>query len=328
MRRRRLARTLLTGSFGVLVIAAAGLARAQDSADAVAWLRKIYQATHDLSYIGTFVYQQGDHSQTSRITRRVGPDGSVEKLEVLDGEPREILRTKDAVRCYLPKSRTVKVDRRFEHRNFPALLRGEITALAENYTVTTGDDRRIAGYACRSVVLTPKDTLRYGYKLWADADSGMLLKALTFDDKGHTVEQFTFTQLNMGRVPADKVKPRSTTSSWHVEDTDVTPANLEQQGWSIKPDLPGFHKVVEVTRKLHKSRTVEQVVYSDGLAAVSVFIEPVTKENEPVQTGLANVGAINIFTREVANHLVTVVGEAPAASVERVAQTVTYSRPR
>jgi len=325
--RRQLARTLLAQTFGVLIAASAGLAQAQSAPEALEWLRKIYQATHDLSYTGTFVYQQGNHSETSRITRRADARGNVEKLEVLDGVPREILRTDDAIRCYLPSSRTVKVDRRSDRRGFPTLLRGEISGLAENYTVTKGESRRVAGYACQEIVLTPKDNLRYGYKLYADASTGMLLKAVTFDDKGETVEQFTFTQLAIGNVSRDKVKPWPTTRNWRVEDTDATPANLEQAGWTIAADLPGFRKVAEVTRTLHKSHPVDQVVYSDGLAAISVFIEPVAPADKPVQTGLANVGAINIFTREVANHRVTVVGETPASSVQRVAETVNYRQP-
>ncbi len=322
----RLTRTLLAQALGVLVAASAGLAQAQGSPEALEWLRKIYQATHDLSYTGTFVYQQGNHSETSRITRLADAKGSVEKLEVLDGVPREIVRTDDAVRCYLPKSRTVKVDRRSDRRGFPTLLQGEIGALADNYSVTKGDSGRVAGYACQAIVLTPRDNLRYGYELCADATTGMLLKAVTFDDKGETVEQFTFTQLSIGNVSRNKVKPPAT-RKWHVEDAEVAPANLEQAGWSIEADLPGFRKVVEVTRTLHKSRPVVQVVYSDGLAAVSVFIEPLAPGDKRVQTGLASVGAINIYTREVANHLVTVVGEAPAASVQRIAETVKYRQP-
>ncbi|HXZ50852.1 MAG TPA: MucB/RseB C-terminal domain-containing protein [Burkholderiales bacterium] len=325
---RRIARTLLTHSFVTVLAATAALAHAQNSSDAVEWLSRIYQATHNLSYVGTFVYQQGEHSETSRITRLTSAHGNIEKLEALDGEPREILRTNDAVRCYLPKSRTVKIDRRFDHRGFPTLLQGEIGGLTQNYTVALGHSERIAGYSCEVVVLTPKDDLRYGYRLWADANSGMLLKALTFDGKGHTVEQFTFTQLTIGKVTQAEVKPQRTTAGWHVEDAEVAPVDLEQEGWRVESVLPGFRKVVEVRRTLRSSRTVEQVVYSDGLAAVSVFIEPLTAEDKPVQTGLASLGATNIYTREVANHLVTVVGEAPAASVQRIADAVNYHQPQ
>jgi sigma-E factor negative regulatory protein RseB len=308
-----------------------GVARAQQTSsdDAVQWLSKIYKATQNLSYTGTFVYQQGEHSETSRIVRSVGAQGSVEKLEVLDGAPREVLRTDDAVKCYLPGRRTVKVDRRVPHqRAFPALLPAQIGALEEHYTISKGETTRVAGYECQAILLTPKDNLRYGYKLWADAQTGMLLKAVTLDEAGKPIEQFTFTQLAIGPVPRSEVRPPQTPANWHVEDADVMPVNLEATGWSVSPDIPGFKKVVEVKRKLHQTRQVDQVVYSDGLAAVSVFIEPETGGGKTRRMGLSSMGAINIYTRRVADHLVTVVGEAPARSVRRIADTVQFRAPK
>jgi sigma-E factor negative regulatory protein RseB len=173
-------------------------------------------------------------------------------------------------------------------------------------------------------VLTPKDNLRYGYRFYADTASGMLVRAVTVDAGGNPVEQFTFTQLAIGRVTPEMVKPRHAAASWRVEDAQAAPARLA--GWGLTAELPGFHKVVELTRRMGESKPVGQVVYSDGLAAVSVFIEPLEGRAGP--TGLASMGAIHIYTREVANHMVTVVGEAPAASVQRIADAVQYRRPR
>jgi sigma-E factor negative regulatory protein RseB len=220
----------------------------------------------------------------------------------------------------------VKVDRRTE-RGFPALLPERITALARHYDISLGETRRIAGYDCQAVVLTPRDNLRYGYKLYADQASGMLLRAVTFDAAGEQVEQFMFTQLAIGGVTRDMVKSRHAAArAWRVEDAEAAPARLV--GWGLSSELPGFHKVVELKRRLGDSRSAGQVVYSDGLAAVSVFIESLEGRSDPVRTGLASMGAIHIYTREVANHMVTVVGEAPAASVQRIANAVEYRRPQ
>ena len=317
----------MSRALGVLLLVCTGVAQAQTTPEALGWLRRIYEATQKLSYTGTFVYQQGERSETSRITHFVDAGGDIEKLEVLDGVPREIVRTRDTVKCYLPDARIVKVDRRAGQRLFPALLPERLTSLAENYTVSLGETKRMAGYNCRLVVLTPKDQLRYGYRLWADIATGMLLKALTFDAKGEAIEQFTFTQLAIGRVTRDKVRPRHAVHAWRVEDAASAPADLGAAGWSVSAELPGFRKIVELRRKLRESQPVGQLVYSDGLAAVSVFIEPLEGRGEPVRSGLASMGAINIVTREVANHLVTVVGEAPAASVQRIADRVEFRRP-
>ena len=296
--------------------------------DGMALLRKIYQATEKLSYSGTFVYQQGERTETSRITRVTGPGGDIERVEVLDGTPREIVRTRDTVRCYLPESQTVKVERRIDRQAFPGMLPAQISELARNYTITRGEPRRIAGYDCEAVVLTPNDDLRYGYKLWADVNSGMLLKARTFNRRGGTVEQFTFAQFSIGNVPRDRVRTRHAVQTWRIEDAGVAPANLARAGWSVNGELPGFRKVTEVTRRLGEARPVGQMVYSDGMAAVSVFIEPMAGRNETMRPGLSSLGAFHIYTREVANHIVTVVGEAPAASVQRIANHVEFRRPQ
>jgi sigma-E factor negative regulatory protein RseB len=308
----------------------AGLAHAQGQTapEALALLRKIHFATQNLSYTGTFVYQQGGRTETSRITRIADAFGGIEKLEVLDGVPREIVRTRDTVRCYLPDSQLVKIDRRDDARAFPALLPDEFAELARHYLITRGERARVAGLDCESVLLTPRDELRYGHKLCADATSGMLLKARIVDGKGDLVEQFIFTQIAIGSVARDKVKSRHASRSWRIEETAVAPANLAEAGWSISSDLPGFRKIVEVQRRLRESGVVGQVVYSDGMAAVSVFVESLAGHAEPVRPGLSKLGAINIVTREVSNHLVTVVGEAPAASVQRIAERVEFKRPQ
>lgn len=312
----------------LLLWVAAGLAQAQAAPEALDWLRKIYQATEKLSYTGTFVYQQGERTETSRITRRADAFGGMERLEVLDGLPREVVRTRDEIRCYLPESQTVKVDRRRDQRNFPALLPAQVSGLTEHYSIAMDETARIAGFDCQAIVLAPRDELRYGYKLWADVQTGMLLKARAFNRAGDTVEQFTFTQLEIGYVPRERLRPRHAARSWRVEQSAVAPANLAEAGWSVHADLPGFRKIVEIQRMLRDAQPVRQVVYSDGLAAVSVFIEPIAGRTEPPRIGLATMGAVNIYTREVANHLVTVVGEAPAASVQRIGNRVEFRRPQ
>ncbi|MFN2643613.1 MAG: MucB/RseB C-terminal domain-containing protein [Burkholderiales bacterium] len=309
-----------------LVWLAAGTAHAPlyaQSADALAWLRKIQDATRNLSYSGTFVYQHGGKTETSRITRLASAD--VEKLEVLDGVPRELVRTRDTVRCYLPESKILKVERRTADRSFPALLPEQLSSLSSNYDISLGEKRRIGGLECQALVLAPKDNLRYGYHLYADTASGMLVRAVTVDAAGSQIEQFMFTQLDIGHVTPEMVKSRHDSASWRIEDAAAKPTHLT--GWTVAPDLPGFHKVVELQRRMGESKPVGQLVYSDGLAAVSVFIEPLAPRAEPSRPGLASLGAIHIYTREVANHRVTVVGEAPAASVQRIANAVQYRRP-
>jgi sigma-E factor negative regulatory protein RseB len=309
-----------------LALLLAGTAAAQ-SPESLALLRRMQEATRNLSYTGTFVYQQGNRSETSRITRLAEAD--TERLEVLDGVPRELVRTRDTVRCYLPEIKLVKLERRMDRatpgRSFPSLLPEQLGSLAQHYDIALGEARRIGGYECRAVVLTPRDNLRYGYRLYADTASGMLLRAVTVDGAGRPIEEFTFTNLRIGNVTPDMVKPSHAAAAWRVEDAEAAPAHLA--GWRLSAELPGFQKVMELKRRMGESKPVSQVVYSDGLAAVSVFIEPLQAAPGKAPVGMASMGAIHIYTREVANHMVTVVGEAPAVSVQRIANAVEYRRP-
>ena len=299
------------------------------SGDALGWLQKAYAATHKLSYTGVFVYQQGGAVETSRITRIVEGGVARERLEAMDGMPREVLREGDDVVCYMPATMTMRIDKQAAQRNFPGILPAQIRELADIYTIRKGDVERVAGYDCQVLLLDPKDNMRYGHKLCADSASGMLLKARTFDEKGLTVEQFNFTQLQIGgQIDRDRVKSRFSAKGrdWKVEDSRATEANLAGQGWTVRTQPPGFHKLTEMTRSLGGVAGVGHIVLSDGLAAVSVFIEP--SSGKPTVSGLARQGAINVYIRQVGNHRITVVGETPPESVRFIANAVEFRRPQ
>ena len=313
----------------VMLLLALSLQSARADSDALSWLQRIHAATQKLSYTGTFVYRSGDQAETSRIVHIAGRHGPQEKLETLDGRPREIVRSGDEVKCYLPDSKTIKVDKQTDHKVFPALLPENLQDIGEHYDVTTGPVDRVAGHECQSIVLAPKDKLRYGRKLCADRVSGMLLKSQTLNDKGEPIEQFAFTEIHIGKVGHDQLKPRflAQSRSWHIENSGAVAASLAASGWSIGAELPGFRKVTEMRRTQGGSSEVGHVVYSDGLAAVSVFIEPLANKTALPPPGLSHQGAINIYSRQIASHLVTVVGETPAESVKKLAESVEYHKP-
>jgi sigma-E factor negative regulatory protein RseB len=313
----------------VLLLALSAQAARADG-DALQWLQRIHAAAQKLSYTGTFVYRGGDQAETSRIIHIVGPHGARERLETLDGQPREVVRSDGEVKCYLPDSMTVKVDKQADHKVFPALPPANLLAISEHYEVTKGGIERVAGYECQSIMLEPKDTIRYGHRLWADTNTGMLLKSETYNDRKEMIEQFAFTQITIGgKIDQGEVKSRFLAKSreWRVENSGAVAASLAASGWTIKPELPGFSKVTEMKRTQGGSSEVGHVVYSDGLAALSVFIEPMASKTALPQPGLSRQGAINIYSRQIAGHLVTVVGEAPAESVKMLAESVAYRKP-
>jgi sigma-E factor negative regulatory protein RseB len=307
----------------LLLYAVAGWAQAQTTPEALEWLRRIYHATENLSYTGVFVYQQGDRTETSRVTHLAGAEGGVEKVEVLDGTPREILRTRDEIRCYLPESRTVKVERRGDTRGFPALLPERVSGLAEHYVITLGETRRVAGYDCRASSSRQRTTCATATGCGPTYAAACCSRRRLSARPGETLEQFTFTQLEIGDVPQDKLRRRAwgATGAWsRRRRADGSVAGR----LAVRRGPAGFRKIAEIRRMLRDAQPVGQVVYSDGLAAVSVFIEPIAGRADAPPMGLARMGAVNVYTREVADHLVTVVGEAPAASVQRIGNTVEF----
>lgn len=297
---------------------------ADSDPQALDWLKKIYQATQTLSYSGTFVYQLGERTETSRIARIVGPQGGVERLQVLDGSPREIVRSVDGVRCYLPGLRVLKIDRQQKLRSFPDLLPEQTGQIAKHYRVTLGEIARIAGRECQVVDLVQRDAYRYGYTLCADRRSGMLLQAVTTNQRREPIERFVFTQFSLGPVDPESLKPAYATSDWRVEEVSIQPTELARSGWHIDASLPGFRRVIEVRRLLRDAQPVDQAVYSDGMAAVSVFIEGSKGRASPARPGLAQVGGVHVYTRRIGEHVVTVVGETPAASVRLIGDSVRY----
>ncbi len=302
-------------------------ARAQQvSGEGLDWVTRIYNASQKLSYTGTFVYQQGTTTETAHIARMVEPAGTRERVEVLDGSPREIIRANGKVECYMPESMTVRIEKWVGDRTLLPIVPTS-SNIADFYTVRKGDVERVAGYDCQTVVLEPKDSLRYGHKFWADLASGMLLKAQTLSEKGDVLEQFVFTQLRIGnRFPREELVSRykSKPGTWRVEESAAQPADLSAIGWTVGAAPPGYVKTVEMKRMFGRNNEAGHIVLSDGLSAVSIFIEQAARQPNAAPIGLSRAGAFNVFKRKLDDYFVTAVGEAPAESVRAIANGMEY----
>ena len=294
----------------------------------LSWLRIMASASRQLNYTGTFVYRHGNETEASRIVHFVNEaGGEFEKLETLDGPPREVIRTNDQVTCYLPGTKTVLIEKR-NTRRFPVLFLAELTSsLTDHYDVhQTGMDRA-AGHDCRIVVLAPKDRLRYGHQFCAEASSGLPLRARTFNEQGVLLESFAFTELKLGgKFDRDQVQSAYAAKSrdWRVgRAASLSVARPARTGWVLSSELPGFRKLTESQRSIAgRQATVSHLVYSDGLAAVSVFIEPLPKVMP--SRSLSHQGAVNIYVRLVSDYMVTALGEVPAETVMRIANSLEY----
>jgi sigma-E factor negative regulatory protein RseB len=326
-------------NFMVSVASAEKAGSTSEIKDAQNWLIKIQSAAQRLNYSGTFVYQQGNQVRTSRITHILEGKNEIEKLEVLDGKQREYIRNNEKITCYVPETKTLLVEKRLTHDIFPAILSSNSSSLSEYYHVKKGETGRIAGYDCQSIELTPNDNLRYGYKLWAEKSSGLLLRTQTLNEKKEVVEQISFTQIKIGGIHPADVRPSFTnTSDWHVESPEMK--QVDSSILKVNSLPPGFKKIRELKRTIADTskqnsamvgsqsgnaalnqREVSQIVYSDGLAAISVFVEPSSQSRTE---GSLQQGAMNITGKRQGDYWITIVGEVPSSAIKNVANSIEF----
>ena len=294
---------------------------ATDQSDGRHWLDRMVGAAHKLDYTGTFIFQNAALVESSRIVHVVDAGREMERIEVLDGAPREVLRSGDEIRCYLPESHTLIIENRSQQRSFPALVPAALVGLSEHYVLRKGPLARIADRESQSILLEPKDNLRYGRQFWADTASGLLLKAALLNERGEAIESFSFTQLQIGgAIDREALKSRYDAAShdWQVRRASATQSRGEDAAWRFKNALPGFSKRAGMLRgpRLDLPQSVH-LMFSDGLAAISVFIEPLHGEDVSKDVGALAMGATNVYRRVVGDHLFILMGEVPPATLKR-----------
>jgi sigma-E factor negative regulatory protein RseB len=305
---------------------AAGAAQADGVVD---WLGKINRAARTLNYDGTFVYLHGDQLEAVRIVHRVENGRVQERVISLNGSAREVVRTDQEVRCYLPDEKSVMVEhRRADDTNFPSLLPEQLSWLTANYEIELGPVGRVTGRAVQQIIIKPRDEYRYGYHLWADQETGLLLQADLRDASGDLIEQFMFAHVVIGAsIPtaALEAATRDKGFTWH-RDSNAGAMPATDSRWRAEGLPSGFRLSRHVVRQaLRRNVPVEHLVLTDGLATVSVFIESIGESEAAGMLGASHVGAVHAFGARVGDHLVTAVGEVPVATVELIAGAVRQS---
>ncbi len=274
--------------------------------DGIQWLQRISTAAQKLSYNGTFVYRNGSRSEISRIIHIVENGRQLEKVEVLDGSPREVIRDNNEVSCYLPEKRLVIVEQRSVRRGFPSLLPASMAGLSDYYNVRKGATARVAGFDSQIVRLEPRDKWRYGHQLWVDVGSGLLLKAEIFNEAGELLESMAFTDLHIGdALTPDAVKSSYALvakASWKFHRAKLTDMRDDAQ-WQFRAEVPGFRKQAAMKRSTVKhGDDIDMLhwVFSDGLVALSVFISPVPPDGGAGEESLQTLGALSVLKQVVA----------------------------
>lgn len=307
----------------VLLLVAAGV-HAGDS-EAREWLERMSESLATRNYEGRFFRIRDARSESMRIIHRVEKGKVTERLVSLDGSGREYIRNEKEVICYLPDQRTVLVEKRSEDSTLLSAVPVYNERLEKNYSIETGGPTKTSGRRTQLILVKPRDQFRYGYRLWLDHETAMPLKSQLCDSNGKVVEQLLFSELHFrDRISAEQLKPDVSAEGfrWLVQDAQEPRIRSASVGWNIR--LPaGFKlKTFRLQAIAGSSAPVQHLVYSDGLASVSVFIEPRNAQTQGM-SGLAKVGAAFAYSRDLDGHQLTVVGEVPAATVQAIGTGVT-----
>ena len=291
--------------------------------DAQQWLDRMTGAVEELSYRGTFVHLLGDEVETLQIVHRNDGGRISERIVSMDGVGREIIRYGDEIYCILPDRQIVLFDNRREASPLVSSLPSYSDDLARSYEIALLHTERVVERDAQVVAIHPRDEFRYGYRLWLDSETAMPLKSQLRDEQGRTVEQMAFTQIDIGdNIPPSAVDPTIDAQGfeWITPPDDAVAEAVPLWRATRLPD--GFQlSVATQTRMAGSEHPVEHLVYSDGLATVSVFVESPDTDIE-VAGGLSRIGSANAFSFEVSGRQITAVGEVPPVTVESIATSL------
>ncbi|KAG0162927.1 hypothetical protein DFQ28_006168 [Apophysomyces sp. BC1034] len=298
--------------------------------DAASWLSRIHQAAQRESYEGIFVYQRDSVVQSSSITHFADHgEGEYEKRESLDGKPRRMLRRNDDVYTFVPERKLCVFERRQSKDSFPALLSASSERVLSVYDPRMLDTDRVAGLDATVMELRPKDALRYTYKLWVDQNTGLLLRKQTLDSDGRVLEQVAFSQVRLGvKADSNALAQAIRTASGCVR-PPAEPVDMEVAGWQLPTQVPGFRKVRELRRPMAARDPsaspipVDQAVFSDGLCAISIFVEPFER-NSRKEEGSGASGATHMLVKRHGDYWITALGEVPLATLQQFSSAIKY----
>ncbi len=289
-----------------------------------AWLTRMHTASRQHSFAGTFVVSSpaGDLS-SGRIWHAGEGERQAEKIESLTGAARSTLRLDDQVLTLLPEQRLARLERRLSAGAFPDLLKSRESAVADHYTVREAGTDRVAGFEADVVLIEPRDRYRHGYRIWSERRSGLVIKLQTVDAQGQVLEQAVFSQLQIDPPlrASQVVKTLTPPGGWRVERVQSVRTTAEAEGWELHTPVPGF-KALGCYRRDAGGGDTLQCVFSDGLASVSLFVEPYDRQRHGAVPAVLSTGASQTQGRRVQAWWLTAVGEVPPQTLRAFVQAL------
>lgn len=298
-------------ALALLLLLLAGPAAADQAADL---LQRMHHAVHALDYVGTLVYGERGRMEALRVYHAGGPPER-ERLVSLTGDPREVVREDGRVTCIgLGNAAPMTFP---AAPGLPSLPATAGAAASPHYAVALAGSSRIAGRDADEIAIRARDAFRYSFRAWVDRDTGMLLKAVRLGADGATVDQLMFTDISIGQQPAEADLQASSAAQVLPPGAGAAVLAADQARWTVRDLPPGF-RLMSVARG--PAAGEEHQVYSDGLASVSVYVEPAAAADTLSPAGSR--GAISVFARHQDGFRVVVIGDVPERTVQRMAHGV------
>ena len=288
-----------------------------DDAEARQWLARLGDSGEGIAYRGVLIYQSGDHSEALRVTHGALDGRPYDYLEHLDGNRREVIRSGSSVTRVLPGQRLT----RLLHNQ----QRSGGDAIESHYALQLQGEGRVAGRPVMLLEAMPRDGFRFGYRIAFDRAAGLPLRYEQFDADGHVLERFQFAEIDF----SDKLLPQWQPAPVEANAAAVASTSADDvpapAGWQPRWLPPGFVAVVATDGDSDDSQT-----YSDGLAMLSIFV---AESDQMLDSGggharhgatVAHTAPLRLGER---HFVVTVIGEVPEITAQRVADSVAWPQP-
>lgn len=290
------------------------------------WLLRMHEASTNQSYIGVFVVSAGGNMSSAKIWHMCEGKQQVERVEILTGAPRSIFRHNNQVVTFLPDHKVARSEKRESLGLFSELFKSADSRITDFYKFRQEGIERVAGVDADIVTLVPKDNLRFGYRVWTERQNGLVVKLQTLDADGSVLEQAAFSELQLDApVKTDKIlQMMGRTDGYRVEKPVLVKTSASAEGWELKTPVAGFNPVscyrrpVSATSPTARSVPGEgqlQWIFSDGLASVSIFAEPLDRQRHIRESSLS-LGATQTMTKQLDPYWITLVGEVPLATLK------------
>lgn len=286
------------------------------------WLMRMHEASKKRAYIGTYVVSSGGAMSSAKIWSVCEGNQQIERVETLTGPPRSIFRHNDKVVTFMPEQKLVRSEKRESLSVFPELIQSPDNRIADFYKLKLEGVERIAGVEADVALLLPKDGMRFGYRVWTEQKKGLVVKLQTLDAEGRVLEQAAFSELQLDApVKMDKLlSMMGKVDGYRVEQPTLVKTTASAEGWLLKAPVAGFKPMSCYKRPASNASAAAtdeplQWIFSDGLASVSLFVEPFDRQRHDKESSMS-MGATQTMTRQLGSYWLTAMGEVPMSTLK------------